>query len=70
MRCPVCGQNYIGKIGRKKFFCSSCYSEVVISKETCNVFQIDENGSLVKICEKLLKDILIPSKNIKEQYNN
>ncbi|RBP44080.1 hypothetical protein [Garciella nitratireducens] len=68
MHCPVCGQKYIGKIGRKKFFCSNCYSELVISKDKCSVFQIDENGGLVKICEKFLKDFLYPHSKIKEEY--
>lgn len=68
MHCPVCGQKYIGKIGRKKFFCSNCYSELVISKDICSVFKIDENGSLIKIYEKLLKDFLSPQPKVKEQY--
>lgn len=69
MRCPVCGQKYIGKIGRKKFFCGDCYSELVITNNKCNVFKIDENGSLVKTCEKLLKDILHNPSGLKGQYN-
>ncbi len=68
MQCPVCGQKYIGKIGRKKFFCSDCFTELVINKDKCSVFKIDENGSLIKICEKLLQDILYPQPVIKEQF--
>ncbi len=68
MQCPVCGQKYIGKIGRKKFFCPSCYSELVINKNICSVFKIDENGSLIKIYEKLLNDLLYPQGKVKEQY--
>lgn len=70
MHCPVCNQKYIGKIGRKKFFCPNCYSEVVINKDMYSVFKIDENGTLVKLYEKFLNDLLSPQAKIKEQYNN
>ncbi|WP_213818166.1 hypothetical protein [Garciella nitratireducens] len=69
MDCPVCSKKDIGKIGRNKYFCSNCFSEVSINKNTCNIFQIDENGSLIKIYEKLLKDILVPNSALKEKYN-
>lgn len=69
MDCPVCENRDIGKIGRSKYFCSNCFSEVSINKNKLNIFEIDENGSLVKTCEKFLKDILVPSKQLKEKYN-
>lgn len=69
MDCPVCSKKDIDKIGRSKYFCDNCFSEVSIHKNKCNIFEIDENGSLIKTCEKLLKDILVPSKSLKEKYN-
>lgn len=69
MDCPVCSNKDIGKIGRSKYFCSNCFSEVSINKNKLKIFEIDENGGLIKTCEKFLKDIFIPSKQLKEKYN-
>lgn len=69
MDCPVCSNKDIGKIGRSKYFCSNCFSEVSINKNKLKIFEIDENGSLIKTCEKFLKDILSPSKQLQEKYN-
>jgi len=42
--CPNCGYKFLGKIGRRKYFCSNCYSEIFLSNNKCKVMTLNEKG--------------------------
>ncbi len=42
--CPNCGYKFLGKIGRRKYFCSNCFSEIFISNNKCKVMALNEKG--------------------------
>ena len=44
MECPQCGYKFLGKIGRRKYFCSNCYSEIFISNNKYKVMSLNEKG--------------------------
>ena len=52
MRCPNCSSKDIGKIGRKKYFCSNCFSEIVVSSDKLKVVSVNEKGiaRVIKVC--------------------
>lgn len=47
MNCPVCGGRATGKVGASHYYCWDCCVEYRIDKEGIQVFDIDEEGSLV-----------------------
>jgi len=44
IKCPQCGYKYVGKIGRRKYFCSNCFSEIFVSNTKCKVMSLNEKG--------------------------
>ncbi|EDS72025.1 hypothetical protein [Anaerofustis stercorihominis] len=52
MKCPYCSNKDMGKIGRKKYFCSNCFSEIVVSSNKFKVISLNEKGiaKVVKTC--------------------
>lgn len=44
MVCPHCGNKFLGKIGRKKFFCNNCFMELYFSKDKCKMISMNEKG--------------------------
>ncbi|NLW70165.1 MAG: hypothetical protein GX061_03700 [Eubacteriaceae bacterium] len=50
-KCPNCGYKFLGKIGRRKYFCSNCFSEIFISNNKVKVMTLNEKGipSVVQI---------------------
>ncbi len=52
MKCPYCSSKEIGKIGRKKYFCSTCFSEIVVNSNKMNVISLNEKGiaKVIKTC--------------------
>ena len=51
MNCPNCGYKFLGKIGRRKYFCSSCCSEIFVANDKCKVMSLNEKGipTVVKV---------------------
>jgi hypothetical protein len=47
VNCPVCGGRATGKVGASHYYCWDCCVEYRIDKEGVQVFDIDEEGSLV-----------------------
>ncbi|MEG6616074.1 hypothetical protein V6C27_06485 [Peptococcaceae bacterium 1198_IL3148] len=47
MNCPVCGGKATGKVGVDQYYCWDCCVEYRKSKEGVDIFQVDEDGSLV-----------------------
>jgi hypothetical protein len=47
VNCPVCGGKATGKVGADQFYCWDCCVEYRINKEGVQVFEVDEDGSLV-----------------------
>lgn len=44
--CPICGSKALGRVAQKQYFCSNCYNEINVSKETVNIYAVLEDGSL------------------------
>ncbi len=57
MECPQCGYKFLGKIGRRKYFCSNCYSEIFISNNKYKVMCLNEKGipTVVKTSTRRIK---------------
>ncbi len=47
MVCPVCGGKSTGKVGVDQFYCWDCCIEYKKSKEEVQVFDLDEEGTLL-----------------------
>lgn len=47
MHCPVCNGKSTGKVGAEQYYCWDCCVEYRRSKEGVDIFQVDEDGSLV-----------------------
>jgi hypothetical protein len=47
MHCPVCGGKSTGKVGAEQYYCWDCCVEYRKNKEGVDIFQVDEEGSLV-----------------------
>ena len=52
MKCPYFTSKEIGKIGRKKYFCSNCFSEIVVNSDKMKVISLNEKGiaKVIKTC--------------------
>jgi len=46
MRCPVCGQKLVGRLGTNQFFCWNCFVEFHRFRESFRVYAIDQEGGL------------------------
>lgn len=42
--CSFCGSREIGKTGRVKYFCSSCYLEFYVSEKKIIAYSFNESG--------------------------
>jgi hypothetical protein len=47
VQCPICSGRATGKVGVEQYFCWDCCVEYRISKEGVQIFDLDEDGSLV-----------------------
>jgi hypothetical protein len=47
VNCPICGGKATGKVGVNHFYCWDCCVEYRLEKEGIQIFEIDEDGSLV-----------------------
>lgn len=46
MKCPICGNENIGRLSKSRYFCSKCFTEIFFSKkEELQLFQILEDGT-------------------------
>jgi len=51
VRCPVCGQNLVGKVGTNQFFCWNCFVEFHRLRDSYRVFAIDQDGVLKAVAD-------------------
>ncbi|MCL0028361.1 hypothetical protein M1N67_03755 [Peptococcaceae bacterium] len=49
MKCPVCGGKSIGKVGNDQYYCWDCCLEYKMSQDGIQIFELEEDGSLVTI---------------------
>jgi hypothetical protein len=49
VNCPICGGKATGKVGVNHFYCWDCCVEYRLEKEGIQIFEIDEDGSLVSL---------------------
>ncbi|NLJ77152.1 MAG: hypothetical protein GX325_07850 [Peptococcaceae bacterium] len=49
MKCPICGGKANGKVGVDQYYCWNCCVEYRISKEGVQIYELDEDGSLVAL---------------------
>jgi len=48
VKCPHCGSKTLGKIGFQKYFCTTCYREIVFKDNKCFIYVFNENGDRLK----------------------
>lgn len=46
LKCPVCGQRSIGKVGADQYFCWDCCVEFVINGQTTDIYNVEPDGTL------------------------
>ncbi len=51
MNCPVCNGNAVGKVGVEQYYCWNCFIEFNTLKEDVQIFNVEEDGSLVSVAE-------------------
>ncbi|WP_353892556.1 hypothetical protein PRVXH_001911 [Proteinivorax hydrogeniformans] len=49
MNCPVCQGRDVGQIANGQFYCWNCFVVYQKSKEKLEVFEVDDEGSLVAL---------------------
>lgn len=47
MQCPICGGRSTGKVAQDQYYCWDCCVEFRINKEGVQIYELDEDGSLV-----------------------
>jgi hypothetical protein len=52
MRCPNCNCRDIGKIGSNQYYCWGCFMEFNIAGDHVQLFQVEEDGTLVAFHEE------------------
>ncbi len=45
-KCPVCGQNTVGKVGSEQYFCWSCCVEFTVNQQGTKIFNVQDDGTL------------------------
>lgn len=45
--CPICGGRATGKVGLEQYYCWDCCVEYRINKEGVQIYDLNEDGSLV-----------------------
>ncbi len=51
--CPVCHGKTIGKVGTNQYYCWDCFLEFTSGNKGIQVYQVDEDGSLIDYCPEL-----------------
>lgn len=49
MKCPICHGNTVGKVGNNQFYCWECHVEYSYSKNSLQIYEVDDDGSLIPI---------------------
>lgn len=49
VKCPVCKGLQVGKVGSDQYYCWNCFLEFNYNKGRVNLYQVEEDGSLVSI---------------------
>lgn len=45
--CPICHGKAIGKVGTNQYYCWDCFLEFTTNSNGVQVYQVDEDGSLL-----------------------
>ncbi|MGI6142516.1 MAG: hypothetical protein ACOYEK_01415 [bacterium] len=51
MTCPVCSGRDVGKVGAKQYYCRECCVEFVVRRDRIQVYQVEDDGTLVEVAE-------------------
>ncbi|HHY37048.1 MAG TPA: hypothetical protein GX518_05085 [Firmicutes bacterium] len=51
MTCPVCGGREVGKVGARQYYCHDCCVEFVVRRDRIQVYQVEDDGTLVAVAE-------------------
>jgi hypothetical protein len=54
MTCPLCNGKSVGKVGVKHYFCRDCYVEFIVHGDRVQVYEVEDDGSLVALAEVAL----------------
>ncbi|SHG81050.1 hypothetical protein SAMN02745221_01027 [Thermosyntropha lipolytica DSM 11003] len=49
IKCPVCKGLQVGKVGSDQYYCWNCFLEFNYNKGRVNLYQVEEDGSLLAI---------------------
>lgn len=49
VKCPVCKGLQVGKVGSDQYYCWNCFLEFNYNKGRVNLYQVEEDGSLLAI---------------------
>ncbi|SCZ00258.1 hypothetical protein [Alkaliphilus peptidifermentans] len=50
MKCPICGNEDIGRLSKSRFFCSDCFIEIFLSRKSeMQIYKILEDGTACAI---------------------
>lgn len=49
VKCPVCGGLQVGKVGSNQYYCWNCYLEFNFNRGRVNLYEVEEDGSLLSI---------------------
>ncbi len=55
MECPICSCKDLGKIGRKKYFCPNCCTEILIQSNVMKIISLTKKG-VAKVTKTILLD--------------
>ena len=45
IKCPKCGNKYIGKIGRITYYCANCQEEIILQEHKIKMHKLTEGGN-------------------------
>ncbi len=46
LKCPVCGQRSIGKVGADQYYCWDCCVEFIKNGQTTDIYNVEQDGTL------------------------
>ncbi|MBO8159816.1 hypothetical protein [Thermosyntropha sp.] len=49
VKCPVCKGTQVGKVGSDQYYCWNCFLEFNYNRGRVNLYQVEEDGSLLEI---------------------
>ncbi len=49
MDCPLCGARDVGRIGRERYYCRTCYHEWTDKSGEVKIFRIASDGTVMRL---------------------